>query len=353
MTIARHLLRELYGVLLLVLTVLLAASVGGRLLGYLEDAAGGKVPVAALWPILLLRLPEFLQVLLPLALALAVIVVVSRACADHEWTILQAAGLSPLRLHGLVAVGCLPVAAMVAALSLWLTPMANAALATTLVEARRAASFEHLPARRFVDFGSGRVARIGSVDARTRALADVFIGERDEAGQAMAVVRARHGRPLVDASTGSRFLLLEDGVRSEVGASDSALRVVRFRRLAQRIERAPAAANVLAAEATPTDRRLLATGRGVAELGWRLSLPLTTLLAAVMAGLLAPPPLRGSRTARFVIAVVPFVACIAGLLLARDLVARDRIGGGVAFGVVQALSIAAVVLLARFRLRAA
>ena len=88
MVTARYAFRELLGVFVVVGLVLLLIGLGGRFIGYLQDAALGKYAADVLFTLMVYRLPEFLQLILPFALFLAVLLTFSRWYADSEMTVL-------------------------------------------------------------------------------------------------------------------------------------------------------------------------------------------------------------------------------------------------------------------------
>ena len=109
-TAARYLNRELVLVLVSVTAVLLTVTVGGRFISYLQDAALGKYTADSILTILWLRLPGFLQLLLPFGYYLALVLTLSRLHAEQELEVLRAGGLGPGRL----LLWLLPVTALVA-----------------------------------------------------------------------------------------------------------------------------------------------------------------------------------------------------------------------------------------------
>ena len=123
MILARHLnaeaLRHMLG---LSASILLIVALH-RMTLYLGDVASGGLAPGALGRILLYRLPDFLQTLLPLALFLGILLPLGRLHEEGALGYLPVAGVNLRRLalwlSPTIAIG---VAAL-AALSLWLTPM--------------------------------------------------------------------------------------------------------------------------------------------------------------------------------------------------------------------------------------
>jgi lipopolysaccharide export LptBFGC system permease protein LptF len=65
---ARYINRQVLGIFLVALSILLSIALGDRLIQFLEKAAAGNIPADRVFYIVLLRMPELIQVVLPFAL---------------------------------------------------------------------------------------------------------------------------------------------------------------------------------------------------------------------------------------------------------------------------------------------
>src|SRR5688572_18948659 len=104
MIIIRYINRQLLQNAIAITVVVLVVAVMGRLLRYLAQASQGELQTSALMLLMTYRVPEFLQLILPLALLLAILFVYGRMYAESEMPVLQATGFSPLRLLGITMV---------------------------------------------------------------------------------------------------------------------------------------------------------------------------------------------------------------------------------------------------------
>ncbi|MCH2336934.1 MAG: LptF/LptG family permease, partial [Pseudomonadales bacterium] len=83
--LSRYVNRELVAVFLLVFMLLVCVGLGGRFVGLLQDAAGGRYTTEAVWWLIGLRIPTFLQLMAPLSLFLALVITFGRLHADQEF----------------------------------------------------------------------------------------------------------------------------------------------------------------------------------------------------------------------------------------------------------------------------
>ena len=105
----RYVARELVLVFAITFVTLLAVALGGRFIGYLQDAALGRYSADALLTLIALRLPEFVQLTVPFAFFVAVLLTWGRLHAEREFAVLLGGGASPRRMLGWVCAVALPV----------------------------------------------------------------------------------------------------------------------------------------------------------------------------------------------------------------------------------------------------
>ncbi|MBV1906584.1 MAG: LPS export ABC transporter permease LptF [Pseudomonadales bacterium] len=324
--------KELLAVFLVTTTVLLLVGIGGRFIGYLQEAVLGKYAADILLTLISLRLPEFLQLTIPFAYFLAVVLTTSRWYADHEMTAIIAGGGSPARVLLWVMTSGVVLSAVVATLTFVLTPVASIALADVFSEQRQAREFQGITPGVFHSFSSGkRVTYSENMSEDKSELIEVFLSEQRSSG-AEVLIWADKGTQYYDASTGSRFLLLEDGFRYEGTPGTSEFRIVQFETLSQRVNSSPKRANRTNISALSTQDLLVAPGREAkAELHWRLSLPLMTLITGLCGFVVSRVKPRAGRFAMIVPALVVIMTYYLLLLATRHALSTGSLSELVGF----------------------
>ncbi len=321
----RYVSRELVAVFVVTAFVLFVVALGGRFMGYLQDAALGKHSADALARIVVLRMPEFLQLTLPFSFYIALVLTIARLHADQEMTVLLTSGSAPLHVFRWIAFSALFVAAVVAVLSTQATPRANGQLERFLRAESERRQFETMTPGMFhsIDDGTG-VTYAETTSSDHRELSQVFIAVAGRHGRSVTIW-AERGAQYVDAITGSRFLRLHSGHRYEGTIGAMPYRVVKFATLSQRIEQRDPSLSAIEIDAQPTTRLRRDEPRSAAEFHWRIALPLMTLLAAPVGFGLARVPTRQGRFARIVPAVLAFLGYYFLLLVSRNGLAVGRI----------------------------
>lgn len=319
----RHIARELALVFAGVFLLLLAVGLGGRFIGFLQQAAVGRFSADALWLLLALRVPEFVQVTAPFALALATLLAFGRLHADHEFTAFTGAGVGPGRVVSWLLLFAVPLAGVVALLAFTVTPQARRAYAELSHQQLIDSGFEAvLPGTFHLQSSGQRVTYAEATDPESERLQGVFMAERD--GRRDVIVVAEDARARRLPTTGSRFLELRNGVRYEGVAGRADFRVVEFTRLGQRLAQAPLPPR-RDPRARPSTQLDLADPKHAAELHWRIALPLLTVVAALVSLGIARPPTRGGRFARVMPGLGLFVGYYLLLVFAQDALADGRL----------------------------
>lgn len=317
---ARYVVKELALVFLGVFALLLTVGLSARFIGFLQNAADGRFTADALWLLLVLRIPEFVQVTAPFALFLALLLTFGRLHAEREYAVLATAGASPGRFVGWFLVIVVPVAAVVAVLSLVVTPEARKLYAELSLAQLVDSELDALVPGAFHTHDEGRrVSYAQSVDPATNRLEGVFLAERR--GSVDVTVWAESGRQHRHPETGSRFLELHNGVRYEGRPGEAGYRVVEFERLGQRLEREAPMPFVDVRSFRSADLGF-DDPKQAAELQGRVAWPLMTIIAALAAFGMARPQARAGRFARTVPGVALFVAYYLALVFAQDGVAE-------------------------------
>ncbi len=313
MLIARYVAREVAVALAAVTGVLYLIYISHRLVRFLAEAEQGGLPGRLLLELLALKSLSNLPALLPLALFLAVLLAFGRLHRDAEAVALAACRAGPGRVLAGVLMVSLPVAGLVAAVSLGLGPWAERRAAALQARAQAEAETEALIPGRFQLLRGGRVVFYARERGPKGRLQGLFVQTRLRGS--VQVVVAHQGRLLRDGS-GHRYLELAEGWRYEGRPGEGPFRAVRFRRHGILLQPASPASLGLPLAALPTGA--LEGPRGRAELHWRLGLPLATLLLALLAVPLSRSRPRQGRSARLLTGVVLYLVYMNLLALGRS-----------------------------------
>ncbi|MDH3320515.1 MAG: LPS export ABC transporter permease LptF [Betaproteobacteria bacterium] len=302
----RALLREFAQLATAVFLSLFLIAITTRLVRLLGQAASGKIPTDAVVAFLGFFALNALPLLLSLTLFVTVLMTLTRSYRDSEMVIWFNAGLSLAAWVRPVLMFALPLVALIAALSMVITPWA-------------------------VHIGEQYRSRVDARDDVARVEPGVFGESRsrdrvffvESAGEASGEVRnvfvnsVQHGRTgvmfsrkgLVEtAPNGDRFIVMLDGRRYEGVPGEAEYRVMEFERYAARVVAAAGE------EPVPTHKSLSTlallqnpSNANHGELVWRLGIPLSALVLALLAIPLSFVNPRAGRSVNLLFALLAYL----------------------------------------------
>ena len=323
--IDRYLLRQLVAAFVACLLVLVLVSMGGLVADLLSKIARGKLPPGLLVSQLGLRALDFLPLLLPLSLFLAVLLAYGRMYRDSEMAVLASAGMGIRRLARPLVWLAVPVAIGVGLTSLWLSPAALRTSQAMIEAANKSLLVAGLEPGRFVEIpGRNGVVYISQMDDDGRNFQRLFVhNERD--GR-IDVVTAQAGELFQESQGEERYLRLTDGFRVEGALGSDAFRMMRFAGNDIRLPDVEPG-HVGRVEQRMTTHELARVDAPVerAELHWRLATPLATLILALLALPLAHSPPRSARYGRVLVALLGYILYLNLLALGRAFLASGTI----------------------------
>jgi lipopolysaccharide export system permease protein len=304
--IERYLFKELAGTVVAVTLVLFLIFVSSWFARLLGQVVSGAVQTNMLFELLFYMSVETLMLLLPLALFLSVLLTFGRLYKDSEMTAMLACGVSMFRVTRLVFLLALGFAVIIAGISLYIGPWAKGERyklqevmgATAGIEAVAAGQFRELADGKLV-FYAERVSDDGAF------MKNVFIqGVREGRLNLVVADQARQ----VGGPQGARYLSLINGSRYEGSPGDKDFRIINFAEHKILLQEAEVALKVNKTSALPTSVLLASHNlRQIAELQWRIAMPLSALLLAVLAVYLGRTTPRQGRYARFFLGILVYM----------------------------------------------
>lgn len=322
--IDRLLLREVILTWVSATGVLYLVLIADRFARELARAAAGDLPREAILLILGLTSVYFLTILIPIGLFVAILLTLGRMYRDSEMAALLASGMPLARLFRPLLLLAVPTALLLAVLSLQVAPWAAQQSFLTAQRARQAAEVGLLEAGRFKAVSGGSTVVYAETIDRRGVFGNVFIQRRRGARVEVAVARSGELRAGTEAN--QRLLVLYDGQRVEGEPGTTGFREVAFREHGIPIVLPPPNRRSNNRQTYPTAELLASEDpRDVAELQWRISLPLAAFALTVLAVPLARTRPRQGRYGTLVAALLMYVLYSNLLATARSAVAQGDI----------------------------
>ncbi len=277
------------------------------------------------------RIPDILELILPLGLFLGVLLSYGRMYLENEMVVLQACGFSQKRLVGLSMIPAVCMALVIGYFSFFLSPWSAQRANALVFEQQTRSGLEVLSPRRFHSTRDGStVTYVEDIDKSAGVMKNLFIVnyDRENVGEEyskVVMMRAAEGSYLID-DNGNRYLVLADGVRFELDPGSSVFAQTRYGQYTIKLEE-----KIISQGATKyedrTTQELLDDDSidAKVELQWRLSLMIMVPIVVLIAVPLSRANPRQGRYLKMLPAILLYLAYLASLMAVKGGIEKGRI----------------------------
>ncbi len=287
-------------------TVLIAIFASYTAAEYLADAVSGLLPLDFVIMLLLLKIAIALEVLLPTTLYLSVVIALGRMYRDSEMVALESCGVGTLKVGKSVFYFAFMVAVLVAILSLYVRPWSFGKVYWLKAQAQSDFDISQMEGGQFYEIKSAKLLIFAeNVNHRKDRAEKVFVSTRD--GKKHQIIFANKVYQRIDPTSAGKLLLLQNGHMYEFEQSGAEGKITEFQQwvlrltpkeiIPKRYRRKAASTAHLMQSDNPED---------IAELQWRMSTPLSTLLLALLGVLLSRTTPRQGKYAKVMVAFMIF-----------------------------------------------
>ena len=377
MILRRYMTQQVASTTALVLGFLVVMMLGGRLIRYFGIAAEGNLDIGLLFTIIGYNLPYFLELILPLAFFIALMLVFGRLYVDQEMAVINASGVSRGRLGRLMTPLILALFVGEAALSIVGKPWGVRSSENVWQQQALTSAFDLIRPNQFISSGNYHLY-VGSLSDDKKQLQDVILIQSEpkkkgsvaknntaidvennidpetaeqlnipELPNALinntdiskdTITLAKRAEQVDMGNSGVTQLDLFQGRRYEVGAGSLKYNQVGFDRY--RITLTESSKEVITEDNIETQAIgplwQAATGNAQVgsnnamraaqgELGYRLSLPWLMIIAPMLAVPLAQVRPRQGRWLRLFPSILLFVSCALGIISLKNAVGKGSI----------------------------
>jgi len=332
----RVLVLEMAGNGMLIFAVLFGIVVISQLIRFLGEAVSGKLAVDGVLALLGFSALTYLPVLLSISLFISILLTLSRCYRDSEMVVWFCAGIGLTRWIRPVLWYAGPVVLVIALLSLVLSPWAlrkSDEFKNKLESRDEVAAFT--PGMFRESNQADRVYFVENMDVKTNRVENVFV--RSVQNAKLGTMVARQGFQETMAN-GDRFLVLLNGTRYEGTPGQTDYRIVEFERYAMRMD------SVASKQARPNVRALPTpvlwrnpTTWNLSELEWRLGLPISAAILALLAIPLSFVNPRVGRSLNLITAIVLYMLYSNMISVTNAWVGQGKIAPGIGLWGIHAL----------------
>ncbi len=335
----RYVLRELAVPFLLGIGVFTSILLIVRILKLVEMVVNRGVPFLEMMKLFSYILPAFLEVTLPMALLLAILVAFGRMSADSEIIALRASGFSLYRLLQPVGAFALVVAVFTLGLSVYARPWGNGLLRTGLYDIVKARASAGIKPKVFNDDFPGLVIYVERIEPPGNRLHGVLVSDKTQNTEDVNTVYAHTGTIYSNEDENFLTLRLRDGGMYSVAEKGKGFQDTTFETLDFNLDLTMALAELQAREKDVSEMELAELRATIAakkdqgeaalpervELYRKLAIPFACLVFAALGVPLGIQPTRSVHSRGFSVSLVLIFLYYLLLTLGQNLGERGTI----------------------------
>ena len=321
----RYIFREIATTWIGVTMVLLLILLTNQFARVLGDVAKGKLPKGAAIDVIGLSAVQYLTILVPIGLFLAVMLALGRLYRDSELPAMMACRVGPSGIYRPLTWLTIPLVLGVAWLSILGGPWALTNVDRIGAEARREADLKSIEPGQFTMIGADHAVVYGNAVNARGQMENVFMQRRAADGNVQVVI-AELGEMVTAADPDVRMLVLYNGRRYEGVPGTTEFRVIEFAEhgIPYRLPSLSPPNPAPRAMFFP-DLMRSSDPEHVAEFQWRLGVPISTIILAILAVPLSRSQPRAGRYGRLAIGLLVFIIYLNMLSAAKAWIEQSTI----------------------------
>lgn len=295
MIIFRYLTKEVLSSVIAISFVLLFIFISNQIIHFFNISAAGHLSGRLIGYALLFELPNLLSALLPLSLFLGIIITYGKLYENSEMIVIKSSGISQRKIANHTLKISFFMGILVGALSIYIGPYFNN-YANLLVKRGSLSPLELLSEGRFQSMEDGRfIFYAGSISKNHDHLKDIFIFQNVEGENKIRIIAAKKADQItIDNQNKQKFLSFQNGGRYDIDNREKKVQKMQFSQYLMNISLASNNGNYVPEKPLDIFKKPFSSKK-LADLEWKLSMPVMTIVLAIM----AVPLSRVNRRSRY------------------------------------------------------
>ena len=354
--IAKYIMRNLVTYFFAITFIIGLVVFGNQFVLTVQESIDRGIPFQELMPLISFNMIRDVPVILVLSIFLAVIITISQLYKNSEAIVMNSIGLGDKAFLSVIKPLAIILFLFVLFLTAYAVPWAKQQKSVAEEETNNASEFSFITEGKFESFKKGDIVFYASdstsidVDGEQN-MQEIFIYASDNGNP--VIVLASDATKYIDPESKSIYLRLKDGVRYQGLPSSENINILNFDSYNLEIVSGEVQKSIATfteiEEKTTLD--LLKQGGllAIAELQWRLSLPLSILILVVFAVYLGKTSPRGGKGINILIGIFVFMIYNNGLLVAKSSIENGLLSPIIGMWGIHLIAILFLMFLYQFR----
>ncbi len=303
--IDKYIVRELLTAFLSVIFVLLLIVLSTEVVHLLKWVVEGIIPISVFLPYLINSFFEFSVILIPLSLLMGILLAFGRLYHDSEMAAIMSAGIGPMQWYRPLMLIAIPVTLLLLVLLMFVQPIIAHQRALIKAEVRSQVEVDTLMVGQFNRANKGgAILFLESEDKKSHQIENVFFQQHRENTNYVDLATSTSSYYDED---GQRYMMMHDGMHYIGNAGEANFKIIKYKDYGIYISKKQVKARL--SEKTKSISELWSSTKPVdqAELQWRITIPLATIIVAFMALPLSRTDPRSGRYAKLAVALILYL----------------------------------------------
>ena len=319
--INKYIFREIFSTWLIVMLTLFIILMSSQFSEILNQAATGRIPKSLILNTLILTSIQYINILIPFGLFLAIMLSLAKLNRNSEMTVLNACAIGPPSILKPIIYLAMVLSFFVAWLSLYASPNALNIINNIKLEAENEIRIGIPEEGKFIPFNNNK-AILYIEEIKDMEFNNVFIQQDYDDNQ--AIIIAEKGRKISSTNNNEIIFVLENGKRYDGEIGSKKFQITEFSShnipILSNIEMSK---TVLSQNMTSSELLNSNNINDIAELHWILASPISVLILSFLASTLISISPRQSNYAQLGIGILIYMIYINFLTLGKVWMERE------------------------------
>lgn len=302
----RYIGREIIVSSLTVMFVVIIIVMSVEMVHFLKHMAEGRIPPESLLGFMGNSVMGYVITLIPLCLFLGVLIAFGRLYKDSEMTAIMSAGIGPMQWNRPLLMVAIPVSCVLLVLMLYAAPWIETQRDALKAQLNSQSEGSRFSAGQFNESRDGKsIFFMESSDSDNGLMKSVFYSTRQNDENTIDIARSATSR---HDSNGGLFTVMHQGHQYIGNSGEANYRIIEYEEYGVLIPDDDTTSSYVPNKARKTAELIHATEPSLlAELQWRITVPLAALISALIALPLSHTSPRSGRFAKIAVAILVYL----------------------------------------------